>query len=69
MWFVLQIRTTTGARIVFPTSDDADKEIIHIIGKEESVEAAKQELLSKIKDLVRNFNISIFLSTLILLLA
>eukprot|EP00794_Sanderia_malayensis_P015058 gene15058-16611_t len=46
-----KIRTTTGARIMFPTIDDPDKDVITIIGKEESVAAAKKELLEKIKDL------------------
>lgn len=46
-----KIRTTTGARIMFPVMDDADKEVITIMGKEEAVAAAKQELLNKIHDL------------------
>jgi len=37
---------------VFPTPSDDDKELITIIGKKEGVEAAKQELLKAIKDLV-----------------
>lgn len=48
------MRENTGARIVFPTQSDEDKELITIIGKKEGVEAAKQELLKAIKDLVRN---------------
>ena len=38
---------------MFPTPSDEDKELITIIGKKEGVEAAKQELLKSIKDLVR----------------
>ena len=37
---------------MFPTPSDEDKELITIIGKKEGVEAAKQELLKAIKDLV-----------------
>lgn len=46
------MRENTGARVVFPTPSDEDKELITIIGKKEGVEAAKQELLKSIKDLV-----------------
>ena len=46
------MRENTGARIVFPTQSDEDKELITIIGKKEGVEAAKQELMKSIKDLV-----------------
>lgn len=50
---IRKIRETTGARIVFPTRQDENKELITIIGKKESVENAKKELEVKIKDLVR----------------
>ena len=50
---IRKVREHTGARIVFPTPSDEDKELITIIGKKEGVEAAKQELLKSIKDLVR----------------
>lgn len=49
---IRKVREDTGARIVFPTSKDEDKELITIIGKKESVEAAKEHLLKSIKDLV-----------------
>ena len=49
---IRKVRENTGARIVFPTPNDDDKELITIIGKKEGVEAAKQELLKAIKDLV-----------------
>ena len=50
----MQVRDNTGARIIFPTKDDDDQELIHIIGKEEAVRAAKEELEKAIKDLVSN---------------
>lgn len=49
---IKKVRESTGARIVFPTLSDDDKELIIIIGKKDGVEAAKQELLKAIKDLV-----------------
>lgn len=48
---IKKVRESTGARIVFPTLSDDDKELIIIIGKKDGVEAAKQELLKAIKDL------------------
>ena len=50
---IRKVRENTGARIVFPTPSDEDKELITIIGKKEGVEAAKQELMKAIKDLVQ----------------
>jgi len=41
---VRKIRDKTGARIVFPTDKDEDKEAIVIIGKKEQVAAAKKDL-------------------------
>ena len=38
--------------MVFPTSADEDKELITIIGRKEGVDAAKEELLKSIKELV-----------------
>ena len=46
------MREKTGARIVFPAAKDDDKELITIIGKKESVEEAKQDLMKAIKELV-----------------
>lgn len=48
---IRKIRDATGARIIFPGNDDADKEVITIIGKEENVKAAKEQLESIIKDI------------------
>jgi predicted PilT family ATPase len=47
---IKKLRDSTGARIIFPSSNDEDKELIIIIGKKESVEAAKQELETIIKE-------------------
>jgi polyribonucleotide nucleotidyltransferase len=41
---IKKIRDSTGARIIFPSNDDKDKEVITIIGKKESVETAKSQL-------------------------
>lgn len=48
---IKRIRDSTGARIIFPTDKDEDKEVITIIGKKESVDAAKAELESVIKEI------------------
>lgn len=48
---IRQVRERTGARIVFPTHKDENKELIIIIGKKEGVEEAKKELEAKISDL------------------
>nr|CAD7196081.1 unnamed protein product [Timema douglasi] len=48
---IKKIRDLTGARIVFPTDKDEDKETITIIGKQESVEMAKAELEATIKEI------------------
>ena len=49
-----QVRESTGARIIFPSQEDQDQELITIIGTKESVAEAKTEILALIKDLVRN---------------
>ncbi|PNF18399.1 Vigilin [Cryptotermes secundus] len=48
---IKKIRENTGARIVFPTDKDEDKEAITIIGKQEAVERAKAELEAIIKEI------------------
>jgi polyribonucleotide nucleotidyltransferase len=48
---IKKIRDSTGARIVFPSSTDDDREIITIIGKKEAVEEAKAALQATIKDI------------------
>lgn len=48
---IKKIRDLTGARIIFPNSDDKDMEVITIIGKKEGVEEAKAQLESIIKNI------------------
>ena len=48
---IQKIRDETGARIIFPGSDDKDRESITIIGTKDAVAKAKAELQSRIKDL------------------
>ena len=45
------VRDKTGARIIFPSEKDVDREDIPILGSKEAVEAAKKELESRIRDL------------------
>lgn len=51
-----QLRDTTGCRIIFPSADDEDQELITIIGKQEGVQKAKIELEASIKDIVSSLN-------------
>lgn len=48
---IKQIRDTTGARVIFPNSQDEDKELITIIGKESAVQKAKEQLEQAILDI------------------
>lgn len=48
---IRKIRDATGARIIFPTDKDEDKELIIIIGKKDSVAKAKEQLEITIKEL------------------
>ncbi|CAH2073927.1 unnamed protein product, partial [Iphiclides podalirius] len=48
---IKKIREQTGARIVFPTEKDEDKEAIFIIGREEQVEAARKQLEAAIAEI------------------
>ncbi|KAG5895971.1 hypothetical protein JTB14_027971 [Gonioctena quinquepunctata] len=48
---IKKIRDSTGARIVFPSNTDEDREVITIIGKKEAVEEAKAALEATIKDI------------------
>lgn len=45
------MRDSTGARIIFPTADDQDQELITVIGTEEAVAEAQKELEALIKSL------------------
>jgi len=52
---IRKIRELTGARIVFPTDSEAnsmkERDIITIVGREESVKKAREELENRIKEL------------------
>ncbi|XP_018563296.1 vigilin [Anoplophora glabripennis] len=48
---IKKIRDSTGARIVFPSNNDEDREIITIIGRKDAVEEAKAALETTIKDI------------------
>ena len=48
---IQSVRDKTGARIIFPSEKDDDREVITILGTKESVASAKKELESRIKDL------------------
>jgi len=48
---IQKIRDETGARIIFPGPNDADRESITIIGTKEAVAKAKKELEAKVTDL------------------
>ncbi|KAG5317065.1 VIGLN protein, partial [Acromyrmex heyeri] len=48
---IKKIRESTGARIMFPTEEDQDKEVITIMGKKEAVEKAKADLETTIKEI------------------
>lgn len=49
---IRKVRDSTGARIIFPTVDDKDQELITVIGTEEAVQEAQRELEELIKSLV-----------------
>lgn len=46
------MRDSTGARIIFPTPQDKDQELITVIGTEEAVAEAQKVLEALIKSLV-----------------
>lgn len=48
---IKKVRDKTGARIIFPSENDEDRDVIHIIGRKEEVEAAKKELEDIIREL------------------
>lgn len=50
---IRKVRDSTGARIIFPTMDDKDQELITVVGTEEAVRDATKELEELIKSLVR----------------
>ncbi|XP_074859938.1 vigilin isoform X1 [Carettochelys insculpta] len=48
---IRKVRDNTGARIIFPTSEDKDQELITIMGTEAAVKEAQKELEALIKNL------------------
>uniref|UniRef100_A0A3Q1G9U4 Vigilin n=1 Tax=Acanthochromis polyacanthus TaxID=80966 RepID=A0A3Q1G9U4_9TELE len=48
---IRRVRDRTGARIIFPSPDDTEQELITIVGKEEAVRSAQRELESLVKNL------------------
>uniref|UniRef100_A0A8D3E9F1 Vigilin n=1 Tax=Scophthalmus maximus TaxID=52904 RepID=A0A8D3E9F1_SCOMX len=48
---IRRVRDRTGARIIFPSPDDTEQELITIVGKEEAVRLAQKELESLVKNL------------------
>uniref|UniRef100_A0A1A7Z565 Vigilin n=1 Tax=Iconisemion striatum TaxID=60296 RepID=A0A1A7Z565_9TELE len=48
---IRKVRDSTGARIIFPTSEDKDQELITVVGTEEAVKTAQKELEELIKSL------------------
>lgn len=48
---IRKVRDSTGARIIFPTADDKDQELITVVGTEEAVRDATKELEELIKSL------------------
>lgn len=49
---IRRVRDRTGARIIFPSPDDTEQELITIVGKEEAVRQAQRELETLVKNLV-----------------
>lgn len=49
---IRRVRDKTGARIIFPSPDDSEQEMITIVGKEEAVRQAQKELENLVKNLV-----------------
>lgn len=50
---IRKVRDSTGARIIFPSKEDKDQELITVVGTEEAVREAQKELEELIKSLVR----------------
>ncbi|XP_043926730.1 vigilin [Protopterus annectens] len=48
---IRKVRDNTGARIIFPISEDKDQEVITIVGTEAAVKEAQKELEAVIKNL------------------
>jgi transcription antitermination factor NusA-like protein len=48
---IRKVRDATGARVIFPSNQDADHELITIMGKEDSAKQARAHIEDLIKDL------------------
>ncbi|XP_023688287.1 vigilin [Paramormyrops kingsleyae] len=48
---IRRVRDRTGARIIFPSPDDPEQELITIVGREEAVRLAQKELEALVKSL------------------
>ncbi|XP_035265369.1 vigilin isoform X2 [Anguilla anguilla] len=48
---IRRVRDRTGARIIFPSPDDPEQELITIVGREEAVRQAQKELETLVKNL------------------
>uniref|UniRef100_A0A668AWA3 Vigilin n=1 Tax=Myripristis murdjan TaxID=586833 RepID=A0A668AWA3_9TELE len=48
---IRRVRDRTGARIIFPSPDDTEQELITIVGREEAVRLAQKELETLVKNL------------------
>ncbi|XP_056156348.1 vigilin [Lampris incognitus] len=48
---IRRVRDRTGARIIFPSPDDSEQELITIVGREEAVRLAQKELETLVKNL------------------
>jgi len=51
---IRELRDRTNTRIVFPGVNDADQELITVVGKRENVDSAVKDLKSRIDSLVSN---------------
>lgn len=49
---IRKVRDSTGARIIFPTAEDKDQDLITIVGREDAVREAQKELEALIQSLV-----------------
>jgi hypothetical protein len=49
---IKKVRDSTGARVIFPSPNDADQQLIVIIGKKDSVDKAKAEIEGLVRNLV-----------------
>lgn len=65
---IRKIRELTGARIVFPSDSEAnntkERDVITIVGREDAVKKAREELELRIKELVSE--ILVFINTVFL---